>query len=127
MCIEFIKKRGPLKKDTVCEVMRISPDGLRIIIYEPEGGKGVLLAEEPASLPPQGADKIYGIENLPEKHWKKYAYAAKFVDLVRAKTPKVTYYTDKAKCFLMENLTDFEACFYDGKCIFIFSHTAFFF
>lgn len=42
-------------------------------------------------------------------------YAFKFVDLVRAKTPKVTYYTDKAKCLLMENLVDFEACFFEGK------------
>lgn len=114
VCIEFIKKRGPLKKDMVCEVMRISPDGLRIILYEPQGGEGVPLGEEPPPLPAQGADKIYGIQNLPEKHRKKYSYASKFIDLVRAKTPKVTYYTDKAKCFLMESLTDFEACFYDG-------------
>lgn len=114
VCIEFIKKRGPFKKDMVCEVMRISPDGLRIILYEPEAGNGVALGEEPPPLPPQGADKIYGIQNLPEKHRKKYSYASKFIDLVRAKTPKVTYYTDKAKCFLMENLTDFEVCFYDG-------------
>lgn len=114
VCIEFLKKRGSLKKDMVCEVMRISPDGLRIILYEPEGGHGVALGEEPPPHPPQGADKIYGIQNLPEKHRKKYSYASKFIDLVRAKTPKVTYYTDKAKCFLMESLTDFEVCFYDG-------------
>ncbi|KAJ8934369.1 hypothetical protein NQ314_013410 [Rhamnusium bicolor] len=97
VCIEFIKKRGHLKREMVCEVMKISSDGLRIILYEPEGGKGAPVSNEPAILPPQGADKIYSIENLPEKHWKKYMYAFKFVDLVRAKTPKVTYYTDKAK------------------------------
>ncbi|KAG5894098.1 hypothetical protein JTB14_003954 [Gonioctena quinquepunctata] len=114
VCIEFIKKRGYPKRDVVCEVMRISPDGLRIILYEPEGGRGTPVGEEPPPSPIHGADNIYGIENLPEKHWKKYMYAHKFVDLVRGKTPKVTYYTDKAKCFLMENLTDFEACFYDG-------------
>lgn len=114
VCIEFIKKRGSPKRDYVCEVMRISTDGMRIVLYEIEGGKGVPLGDEPASMPSQGADKIYGLENLPEKHWKKYTYALKFIELVRAKTPKVTYYTDKAKCFLMENLTDFEACFYDG-------------
>lgn len=115
VCIEFIKKRGNLKRDMVCEVMKISSDGLRIILYEPEGGKGVPPSDKPPSLPSQGADKIFGIENLPEKHWKKYMYAFKFIDLVRAKTPKVTYYTDKAKCLLMENLIDFETCFYDGK------------
>ncbi|XP_018571436.1 serine/threonine-protein kinase PLK4 [Anoplophora glabripennis] len=114
VCIEFIKKRGQLKREMVCEVMKISSDGLRIILYEPEGGKGVPPSDKPPILPSQGADKIFSIENLPEKHWKKYMYAFKFVDLVRAKTPKVTYYTDKAKCLLMENLIDFETCFYDG-------------
>lgn len=115
VCIEFIKKRGYLKKDMVCEVCRISPDGLRIILYEPEGGKGVPPSGNPPPLPALGTDQIFSFESLPEKHWKKYSYAAKFVDLVRAKTPKVTYYTDKAKCLLMENLTDFEACFHEGN------------
>lgn len=41
----------------------------------------------------------------------------RFVNLVKAKTPKVTFYSDKAKCLLMENDPDpdFEACFYEGK------------
>lgn len=98
----------------VCEVCRISPDGLRIIVYEPEGGKGVPPSSAPPPLPTLGTDQIFSFESLPESHWKKYSYAAKFVDLVRAKTPKVTYYTEKAKCLLMENLTDFETCFHDG-------------
>ena len=34
--------------------------------------------------------------------------------LVRSKTPKVTMYTGKAKCMLMENSSDFEVVFYDG-------------
>jgi polo-like kinase 4 len=39
------------------------------------------------------------------------------VNLVKAKTPKVTFYSDKAKCLLMENGpdADFEVCFYEGK------------
>lgn len=115
VCIEFIKRRGPYKKELVCEVCRISPDGLRIILYEPDGGRGVPPSTSPPPLPTVGTDQIFSFESLPEKHWKKYSYAAKFVDLVRAKTPKVTYYTDKAKCLLMENLTDFEACFHEGK------------
>lgn len=114
VCIEFIKKRGQPKKEMVCEVCRISPDGLRIILYEPEGGKGVPPSSTTPPLPSLGTDQIFSFESLPEKHWKKYSYAAKFVDLVRAKTPKVTYYTEKAKCLLMENLTDFEACFHEG-------------
>lgn len=94
--------------------MRISPDGMRIVLYEPNGDRGVPPCDTPPSLPSNGADQIYSIENLPEKHWKKYMYAYKFVNLVKAKTPKVTYYSDKAKCLLMENLTDFEACFFEG-------------
>ena len=41
----------------------------------------------------------------------------RFVKLVRSKTPKVTLYTQRAKCMLMENgpNADFEAVFYDGK------------
>lgn len=113
--VEFIKKKGSLKREVVCEIMRISPDGLRIVMYEPEGGRGATPSSEPAPLPEQGADRIYSIENLPEKHWKKYMYAFKFVELVRAKTPKVTFYSDKAKCLLMENLVDFEVCFYEGE------------
>ncbi|XP_044757238.1 serine/threonine-protein kinase PLK4 [Coccinella septempunctata] len=114
VCVEFIKKRGSLKREMVCEILRISPDGVRIVIYEPDGGKGVTPSESPAPLPKQGADQIFSIENLPEKHWKKYMYASKFVDLVRAKTPKVTCYCDRAKSLLMENLTDFEMHFHDG-------------
>ena len=43
----------------------------------------------------------------------------RFVKLVRSKTPKVTLYTQRAKCMLMENgpNADFEAVFYDGKCV----------
>ena len=41
----------------------------------------------------------------------------RFVGLVRSKTPKVTMYTEKAKCMLMENAPtpDFEAAFYEGE------------
>jgi len=41
----------------------------------------------------------------------------RFVELVRSKTPKVTLFTNKAKCMLMENDpdADLELCFYNGK------------
>nr|CAI5861153.1 unnamed protein product [Callosobruchus analis] len=112
VCIEFIKRRGS-GREVVCEVMRISADGMRVVTYEPEGSP----FPNPDGPPPPkaaGADRICSFDNLSDRQRKKYSYAAKFVELVRAKTPKVTYYTDKGKCFLMESLEDFEMCFYDG-------------
>ena len=35
--------------------------------------------------------------------------------MVKSKTPKVTYFSDQAKCMLMESEDDFEAVFYSGK------------
>ena len=47
---------------------------------------------------------------------KKHRYAIRFVELVRAKTPKVIFYSPQAKCMLMENtpVPDFEMTFYTG-------------
>nr|CAD7392615.1 unnamed protein product [Timema cristinae] len=109
--IEFLKKRG----DKVSDVCRISGDGLRVILYH-AGNDGVPLKHCPPELPPNGADAIHSFESLPQKYWKKYLYASRFVELVKAKTPKVTYYSEKAKCLLMENTPDpdFEVAFYNG-------------
>ncbi|XP_017780877.1 PREDICTED: serine/threonine-protein kinase PLK4 [Nicrophorus vespilloides] len=114
ICLQFIKKQLGYSKEMVFEVCRISPDGERIIIYEPNGGRGVPPATTPPELPPQGTDQIFSFDGLPKKHWKKYIYAYQFVEVIRGKTPKVTYYTDKAKCILMDNLIDFQASFYEG-------------
>lgn len=76
---------------------------------------GLKIQDTPPDLPESGADSIYSYENLPSKHQKKYVYASRFIQLVRAKTPKVTYYSHKCKCDLMENLENFEVLFYDGE------------
>ncbi|EEZ98528.1 Serine/threonine-protein kinase PLK4-like Protein [Tribolium castaneum] len=112
--VELMKKKGSAKRNVVCDVLRISSDGAKITIYEPNGGKGVTPGAAPPPIPPQGGYEAYTIENLPEKHWKKYMHAYQFVALIKEKTPKVTCYNDKMKCVLMENLTDFEATFYEG-------------
>ncbi|KAL1373838.1 hypothetical protein pipiens_001684 [Culex pipiens pipiens] len=112
--LEFIKYKSRAKADRVVDVCRISSDGLRFVLYHPDGGKGVAVKDEPPDLPPGGADAIFSYEHLPEKHWKKYAYAARFVQMVKAKTPKITYYSERAKCQLMETLEDYEASFYSG-------------
>lgn len=114
VCVEFLLTYGSKKKELVREVLRISADGSNIYVYEPQGGK-VPPTSEPPHLPSDGSYYAYDFEKLPEVHWKKYLYASRFVDLVKAKTPKVTYYSPKAKCFLMENLKDFEIMFYNGE------------
>ncbi|KAJ6668795.1 hypothetical protein lerEdw1_012279 [Lerista edwardsae] len=112
VCMEFLKECH--SQELVKEVLRISGDGSGIIVYHPNEGRGFPLNDRP---PPSPEDlNVYNFDNLPEKYWKKYQYAAKFVQLVRSKTPKVTFYTRYAKCMLMENSSpaDVEICFYDG-------------
>ncbi|NXH20459.1 PLK4 kinase, partial [Bucco capensis] len=112
VCMEFLKEHH--SQELVKEVLRISCDGNMIAVYHPNEGRGFPLDESPPA-PPEDIC-MYNFDNLPEKYWKKYQYAAKFVQLVRTKTPKVTYYTRYAKCMLMENSppADVEVCFYDG-------------
>ncbi|KAK6620461.1 hypothetical protein RUM44_006862 [Polyplax serrata] len=110
VAIEFIKRKG--KEDRVTDCCRISKDGIRVVVYSVNKP----LRDKPPDLPELGTDGIYSYENLPQKHWKKYLYAARFVNLVKAKTPKITFYSDQAKCLLMENSPeDFEVLFYSGK------------
>ena len=68
-------------------------------------------------MPNNGQLKVYSFADLPTKYRKRYDYAAKFVRIVRSKTPKITLYTKQAKCMLMENSpsADFEVNFYNGK------------
>jgi len=62
----------------------------------------------------------YRFYTLPPIHWKKYIYAMRFVELVKAKTPKITVYCKNeqsneyiVKCCLMEN-SDFELTVFDS-------------
>nr|SVE75033.1 EOG090X03P9 [Daphnia dolichocephala] len=114
ICLEFIRTRGGAER--IVDVCRISGDGMRIVLYQPNNGKGIPVADVPPPLPTKGSDAIYCYENLPSEHWKKYLYASRFVSLVKAKTPKVILYSIRAKCLLMENgpNADFEALFYSG-------------
>ena len=111
ICLEFLKTRRG--QEVVSEVMRISGDGDRIVLYTPEQGTAPTSA--PAAIPTSGADSFHSYDSLPGKYHKKYQYAARFVNLVKASTPKITLYTSQAKCYLMENESaDFEAYFYSG-------------
>lgn len=100
-----------LKSRTV-EVFRISTDGEKIKIY-----KRVKIASENVDeieLTEKDVRMSCLYDDLREDFWPKYRFAAKFVDIQRALTPKVVYYTDHAKYKLMENGpdADFEARFY---------------
>lgn len=112
--LEFIKYKAKYGEERIQDVCRISSDGLRIVLYQPNHGKGSKVQDQPPDLPSVGADHIYNYQNLPERHWKKYLYAHRFIQMVRAKTPKVTFYSEFAKCQLMENLEDFEMSLYKG-------------
>lgn len=109
--VEFIKKKGKDREEKVVEICKISKDGMRIIIYTPDNNK-VKNGEQEEKIDP---NEVFSYHNLPQKHWKKYLYASRFVDLVKAKTPKITLYTLLAKCQLMENGTDIDIFFYNGE------------
>ncbi|XP_060919023.1 serine/threonine-protein kinase PLK4 isoform X1 [Labrus mixtus] len=112
VCMELLKCQSG--QERVKEVLRISCDGSMVTIYQPNSGKGFPVLDCPPA-PPEDI-LICSYEDLPEKYWKKYQYASKFVQLVKSKTPKVTLYTKHGKVMLMENCpnADLEVCFYDG-------------
>ncbi|CAL8094716.1 unnamed protein product [Calicophoron daubneyi] len=138
VCLEFLKKEssplhasnatGMKKSQTwVTEVMGISSTGDSIVIYQPNGGRGVPVnlpapgqgdaefdAGRPPAAQPGDAVNFYQLQDLPRRYVKKYQFGSKFVQMVRAHTPKLTVYTEQAKCMLMENapLADFVAEFY---------------
>lgn len=112
VCVELLKEHA--SQEYVKEVLQISSDGNMITVYYPNDGRGFTLTDRPPS--PTDNTSRYSFDSLPEKYWRKYQYASRFVQLVRSKSPKITYFTRYAKCVLMENSpgADFEVWFYDG-------------
>ncbi|XP_036618651.1 serine/threonine-protein kinase PLK4 isoform X2 [Trichosurus vulpecula] len=112
VCVELLKEVA--SQEYVKEVLQVSGDGNSITIYYPNDGEGFPLDNKPLPLPKDVTR--YSFDSLPEKYWRKYQYASRFVQLVRSKTPKITYFSKYAKCILMENAphADFEVWFYDG-------------
>ena len=105
-----------LTRPTSCTIVMLLIH-FQVEIYPPNAGKGSGVKDRPPTPPPQQQIKVYAYDELPPKYRKRYEYAARFVRLVRSKTPKVTMYTKQAKCMLMENSpsADFEVNFYSGK------------
>uniref|UniRef100_A0A2C9LQW3 Uncharacterized protein n=1 Tax=Biomphalaria glabrata TaxID=6526 RepID=A0A2C9LQW3_BIOGL len=93
------------------ELFHVSPDGKQIEIYQ--NAEGVAAIEGcPVSTQP---DKVFLYPDLPDKLWRMYQHAYKFVDVIKSKTPKIILMTDMARCLLMENgpCQDFQAIFND--------------
>ena len=95
VALEFFHHKNG--EDKVFEVLRISQNGMKITVYQPNGKTGVCLSSQPP--PPSGCESTctYLFSNLPFKYWKKYQYATRFVHLVRKKTPKVKVKTQHAQ------------------------------
>ena len=89
VCLEFFHHKNG--QERVFEVLRISQNGMKISVYQPNGKSGIPLSLQPPPPPPAGCDSTstYLFSNLPSKYWKKYQYATRFVHLVCKKTPKV--------------------------------------
>ncbi len=62
------------------EILMISSDGFHISVIQRNGSKS-----------PDSVTQRFTVVNLPERYHKKCRYASRFVDLVRSKTPKVTW------------------------------------
>jgi len=65
-------------------VMRIRSDGLRVDIYKSGSGRG----KDSSSW--HGESQNYSLAELPTHYRGLYSYVARLVDLIRAKTPKVS-------------------------------------
>ncbi len=92
VCLEFL---GASQSATlVTEVLGVSPDGLRILVYSPNGGHGVRPIGDGAEaavgpsgdaqttgtpVPAENGDTcaMYTLNELPERYWKKYNFITK--------------------------------------------------
>ena len=90
------------------------PFEFQISIYQPDAKNREVNKDAPPPAPKDCQTSTY--DTLPAVYWKKYQYAYRFVNLVRSSTPKITLFSERAKCMLKENLPspDFEVQFTDG-------------
>ncbi|KAI3381391.1 hypothetical protein SNEBB_005186 [Seison nebaliae] len=114
--LEFLKLSNSI--NYVSECLIISGDGNRILIFYPINEKSQkpprLKEDESPKLHESFRQLVFTYTNLPKKFWKKYVCAFKFVNLVRCKTPKVTFHTNHTKTVLMDSMSEVESNFHDG-------------
>ena len=78
-------------------VVLLAPHTLQVSVYKPIGSKvktrkgslDVAMAADPGRFKGFTLSSVHTYHDLPSHYWKKYQYAAQFVQLVRSKTPKV--------------------------------------
>ncbi|GFR26100.1 hypothetical protein TNCT_687581 [Trichonephila clavata] len=110
--VELLKSKN--KQLCVSDVCVISTDGMEIKMFKP---KNTPLEDSPPLFPYNPKEvKFYSYKTFPKSHWKMYIMAKVFVDVLRGRTPKVTFFGKNAKCTMMENAPDpdFKMDFYDG-------------
>ena len=62
----------------IMEVMRIDAKSDVITIYQPNNGKGTLIANRPPPIPLEKDLYLqFNFKNLPQAYWKKYDLASK--------------------------------------------------
>uniref|UniRef100_T1JCE3 Serine/threonine-protein kinase PLK4 n=1 Tax=Strigamia maritima TaxID=126957 RepID=T1JCE3_STRMM len=99
VCVEYVKKKNGV--EVVVDGCIISPDGLKMTVYSDNINR----------------ERIqFSFNEIPAKHWQKYSNAQRFVNVVKANTPKITFYTSESKNCLMENSpnSNFETTFVTG-------------
>ncbi|KAF7792613.1 hypothetical protein EIP86_003710 [Pleurotus ostreatoroseus] len=80
------------------EVLLVSPDGTEVQIYDaPHLSTPCCLAEPLA---------VHPIADLPRRHWKIYNDAARMVDEMKQRVPKLVLHLPNARCTLMANEPD---------------------
>lgn len=115
--VELTKFFTRLDECRIVEILQISGDGMQIMWYQPTNKLGEAILDKPTAIP-NGQGVSFTYHSLPNKHHKKYVYGYKFVQMVKAKTPKITYFSTRAKFQVMETLEDFESFFYNDVKIF---------
>ncbi|XP_025087358.1 serine/threonine-protein kinase PLK4-like [Pomacea canaliculata] len=111
--LEFLKCKDGVER--VTGLFLVSGDGQEIYVEKWRSSCPVFIQEKCHETHKTSTWQNFSFVTLPYKYWKRYAYAYRFVELVKSKTGKVTIYSDRAKCVLMENSPpNFEANFYNG-------------
>ncbi|KZV90849.1 kinase-like protein [Exidia glandulosa HHB12029] len=77
------------------EVLLISPTGNEISVFSaPHLSVPCVLSE---------AKETYQLEDLPERYWQTYRFAADFIDAIKRRTPQAVFLIAGAQCTLMSN------------------------